>query len=317
MENIIELLPAESLKGKYLEYWKFSINQNSLLRNPFFHNDFYELLFASRKKCFFIVVRNGSEILGLLPFQLGRGNIGYPVANELVGYYGIVSSDPFCCDWNLKQIVKKVGLSGLVFDQVPMAQVPFAAYTRKIEYSPALIMKDRYIETTDYWQKSGQNTFDRMAYKLRKIGRQGSIRFEYSSHCPKLFHFFIKEKQLQYFRTGAYNVIGMKENTELLRNLFNMREKNELRFILSGLYLNNEPVAAHIGLAFKKIIYSWFPVMKSVEPGQSPGLALYSHLIPKLHEEGFSVLDFGTKPLNIKTRLMNFSFPIRRGFISA
>lgn len=314
MNCSLEVWPAEWINAEHMEFWHHSLTCNPLLQGPFFRPEFFECAVKTRKNCFLTVFRSNRQILALLPFELGKRNIAYPIANDLIGYYGIISTENSFPDWCLKEIVKKMGLSGFVFDQVPAGQTLFAPNTKQIEYSPALVLKGTHRETVEYWKKSGQNTFDRLEYKARKLSKKGTLHFEFSSQSPRLFHFFMRQKQSQYLRTGAYNDIAVKENLMLLRKV-SEQKTDSLRLVLSGLYLNNEPVAAHVGLASGKIMYSWFPAMKHMDENQSPGLALYSYLIPRMNEEGFEMLDFGTQPFNIKTRLMNTSFPIRRGFV--
>lgn len=314
MNFSLEVWPAEWVNPEHMEFWHYSLECNPLLQGPFFRPEFFECLAKTRKNCFLTVFRSNRKTLALLPFELGRRNIAYPIANAIIGYYGIIAPVNNFPGWSLKDIVKKIGLSGFVFDQVPLGQTLFAPHTTKIEYSPALMLKSTHHETVEYWNNSGQNTFDRLEYKTRKLGKKGSLHFEFSSQCPRLFHFFMKQKQIQYLRTGAYNDIAVKENLVLLKKV-SEQKTNSLRLVLSGLYLDGDPVAAHVGLASGKIMYSWFPAMKRMDENQSPGLALYSHMIPRMNEEGFEMLDFGTLPLNIKTRLTNTSYPIRRGFV--
>lgn len=314
MNFTLEVWPAKWINAEHIEFWHHSLACNPLLQGPFFRPEFFECLVKSRKRCFLTVFRNNREIVALLPFELGKRNIAYPIANEIIGYYGMIAPENNFPGWNLQEIIKRIGLSGFVFDQVPLGQTLFAPHTKKIEYSPALMLKSTHHETVEYWKKSGQNTFDRLDYKTRKLGKKGRLRFEFSSQCPRLFHFFMKQKQIQYMRTGANNDLGIRENLMLLRTV-SEQKTSSLRLILSGIYLNDEPVAAHVGLASEKVMYSWFPAMKHMGENQSPGLALYSHLIPRMHEEGYEMLDFGTMPLQIKTRLMNASYPIRRGFV--
>lgn len=316
MNFTLEVWPAEWVNTEHMEFWHHSLTRNPLLQGPFFRPEFFECLVKARKNCFLTVFRSNKKILALLPFELGKRNIAYPIAHAIIGYYGIIAPENSFPNWCLKEITKRIGLNGFVFDQVPLGQTLFAPHTKKIEYSPALMLKSNHQETAEYWNKSGQNTFDRLEYKARKLSKKGTLYFEFSSHSQRLFHFFLKQKQTQYLRTGAYNDIAVKENLMLLRKV-SEQKTNSLRLVLSGLYLNDEPVAAHVGLASGKIMYSWFPVMKQMDESQSPGLALYSYMIPRMSEEGFEMFDFGTQPLNIKTRLMNASFPIRRGFVRA
>lgn len=314
MKPSLEIWPVRWMSASHWGFWDEAVATNPALSSPFFRSDFVRSVAASTPRCHAMVFKRMGAVVAILPFEVQSRNRGVLIAPDIVGQHGLIAPENIMPEIELGESVDKAGLRYLRFDQVPACQAVFDPYTTRLDNSPHLILSETMEATRACWRASGQNTFARIEYKTRKLGNRGDIMFEYDSSNPLLYRYLMTNKQKQFNRTGKPNELSAKETQIMLTYLIDERQGG-CRSLLSGLYLNGAPVAAHLGLATERVFYSWYPAFGEISGNNSPGFVLFGYLIQALHEKGYLVMDFGTEPMLYKTRLTNSSHMIKRGIV--
>ena len=314
MKTTLEIWPASWLQPSHWQFWRESVAENPGLRHPFFSPELFQALVNTGEHHHAMLFKRHGVLAGILPFEVRSRNRGFLVDERVIGQHGLISPESAPRGIDLRDAVRKAGLRGLRFDQVPTAQNLFAPYPTARDNAPELVLGRSYRALVAEFQAAGRSTFRNIAYKRRRLTRLGEVAFEFDSSSGRLYRYFLREKQARLEQSGLHNPFGNRRNMEMIRNLRADRA-GPLRAVLSGLYIDNRPVAAHLGLACNGIFYSWIPATTRLAGAESPGLVLMGQLIEELHRRNYAVFDFGTSPATFKSRLSNSSYTIRRGFI--
>ncbi|XPV67850.1 MAG: GNAT family N-acetyltransferase [Halarcobacter sp.] len=314
MNTTLEIWPAKWLQNIHWTFWEETVKNNFGLNSPFFDINFFKSIISYQPYSYSMVFKSKGGIIAMLPFEVATKNRARLLSPDIVGLHGLIIHKDNLNKIDLKTAIKKAGLRYLLFDQVPGWQSTFNPFTRIEDNAPNLILSKSIERTKVSWKNSGQNTFVNIDFKTRKLEKKGRLTYIFDTVSPLLFRYLSLNKQNQFYKTGEENLFSTKEFQSIL-NYLKINKSNNCKLVLSALYLDNIPIAAHLGLSSKKTFYSWYPVMDKKIGNDSPELVLFGYIINTLHKKGYKVLDFGTQPMLYKTRLSNSSYKIKRGLI--
>jgi CelD/BcsL family acetyltransferase involved in cellulose biosynthesis len=285
------------------------------LGNPFLSPEFTVAAGEFRPDARVAVLSDGSATLGFLPFERHRFGAGTPIAAGLTDCQGLIHAPGV--EWDSRELLRACQLSVWQFDHLVDGQRPFERYRSAVEPSPIIDLADGY---DSYYQKLSARSpqFCRnLERKERKLEREaGHLRFVADSDDESAFRALLAWKSIQYERTGQVDIFARPWVTGLVETLFNSRG-DHFSGLLSVLYADDVPIAAHFGLRGDGVLAHWFPAYDVGFSKYSPGLIMHRCLAEFTPSVGVRVIDMGTGIQRYKDELKTGDIFVGTGMVTA
>ncbi|UGY90567.1 GNAT family N-acetyltransferase [Streptomyces gobiensis] len=288
------------------------------LANPFLSPEFTLAVGHCRRDVRVAVVREsgaaGAEPVAFFPFQRTALGVGRAVGLGVSDCQGVVHRPGFT--WDARQLLRACGLTVWEFDHLADGQGPFEAGATGAYASPVIDVDQGYDAfLAGLRVRSPKFTRTTLA-KERKLGRDiGAVRYVHDERDPRLLRTLMAWKSAQYRRTGRSDRFARPWIVELAERLFHSRS-DSFAGLLSVLYADGRPVAAHFGLRSPRVLACWFPVYDPAFAKFSPGLVLHLRMVEGAAAEGMAHLDLGRGAKEYKDSLKTRELTVFEGWIT-
>jgi CelD/BcsL family acetyltransferase involved in cellulose biosynthesis len=307
----VTLASPDELTDEHVALWTQFQSENAALDSPYCHFGFTKAVSDVRDRVQVAILDEGGKIVGFFPFETMVGSVGRPVGGRLSDFQGVITRPETC--WSAEELVRGCGLSAWDFDRVTTAQTQFidhACQTHEVAHVDLSGGVERYIREK---ASDGSGIVRQTERKKRKLEREvGEIRIVADSTDAGLLEELFAWKSAQYQRTKVTDVFAFPWTRELLHNL--LTGTDQLRGVLSALFVGDRPVALHYGLQSHGVLHCWFPVFDEQLSRYSPGAILFMELIRTCPEMGIKRVDLGGVS-QWKSRLMNRTSLICEGSV--
>jgi CelD/BcsL family acetyltransferase involved in cellulose biosynthesis len=152
--------------------------------------------------------------------------------------------------------------------------------------------------------------------KARKLDREtGQLRFVVDSNDKSAFRALLAWKSVQYRRTGQVDIFARPWVAQLVEALFGSRSES-FGGVLSVLYADDAPIAAHFGLRGGQVLAHWFPAYDARFSKYSPGLIMHMRMAEFIPDTGVRVIEMGTGIQRYKEELKSGEIFVGAGIVS-
>src|SRR6201996_3521658 len=283
-----ELGPAEIATWRSFQY------STDLLINPFLSPDFAIAAGRHRPGARVAVLEDGPEIVGFLPFERRGLGLGVPIAAGVTDLQGLVHAPK--TDWDPRGLLRACGVSAWQFDHLVADQKPFGRYQHGQAASPVIDLSRGY---DAYYQdlKSREPRFcSNLNRRTRKLEREvGPARFVLDS--------------------GRVDGFAQPWIVALIEDLLGTRNEH-FSGLLSVLYVEDVPLAAHFGLRFGRTLSCWFQAYSTRFNVYSPGLLQTMRTIEGASAQGVELVDLGKGHKRYKEELKNYDLTVAEGIVT-
>ena len=287
----VNVIRPQDLSAEEIDLWQSFQDQDAAYSSPYFSPHFTLAVGAVRRDARVAICEDNSGIQAFFPFHKREFGIGKPIGGPLSDYHGIIARQNF--KYDARDLIKHCGLKLFDFSHLLPCQTPFLTYARRTIESHYLDLSggfDAYLENR---RQAGTSQISSINRKLRKLERDvAPIRFVPRDANEAAFDLLLRWKISQYKRTRAPVVFESLWTVELLRELLSHQD-NYFGGRLSTLYLNDQPIAVHMGLVSKSTWHYWFPAFDRKFGHYSPGLVLLLKLAEFAAGSGIKELDLG------------------------
>ncbi|WP_432588981.1 GNAT family N-acetyltransferase [Streptomyces sp. HD1123-B1] len=284
------------------------------LANPFLAPEFTLAVGRCRRGVRIAVVREEGEPVAFFPFQRTRFGVGRAIGLGLSDAQGLVHRPGF--QWDPRELMRACGLSLWEFDHLVEGQRPFTAGVRG-EFPSPVIDVDRGYEAYLAELRSRSPKFTRSTLaKARRLARDhGEVVYVHDERDPAVLRTLIGWKSTQYRRTGRSDRFAHPWIVRLVQQLFHTRRAS-FEGLLSVLYADGKPVAAHFGLRSDRVLACWFPAYDPAYAKFSPGLVLHLRMAEGAAGQGVAYLDLGRGEKEYKDSLKTRDLRVSEGWVA-
>jgi CelD/BcsL family acetyltransferase involved in cellulose biosynthesis len=284
------------------------------LANPFLSPEFALAVGRYRRGVRIAVVRERGEPVAFFPFQRTAAGVGRAVGLGISDAQGLVHRPGFT--WDARELLRACGLAVWEFDHLVEGQGPFESGTPRSFPSPVLDV-DRGYETYLAQLRKGSPKFTRTTLaKERRLHRAASeVRYVHDERDPAVLRTLMGWKSAQYRRTGRSDRFAHEWISGIVRQLFHTRSES-FAGILSVLYADGKPVAAHFGLRTERVLACWFPAYDPEYATYSPGLILHLRMAEAAAADGIAYLDLGRGHKGYKDSLKTRELTVSEGWVT-
>lgn len=284
------------------------------LANPFLSPEFTLAVGRCRRGVRIAVIREGGEPAAFFPFQRSAAGVGRAVGLGVSDCQGVVHRPGFT--WDAQELLRSCGLAVWEFDHLAQGQAPFEAEASGTFPSPVMDIDQGYeAYLAGLRERSPKFTRTTLA-KERKLGRDaGEVRYVHDERDPEALHALMAWKSAQYRRTGRSDRFAHPWITQLVHQLFHTRSE-PFAGILSVLYADGKPIAAHFGLRSERVLACWFPAYDPAYSKYSPGLILHLRMAEAAAADGIAYLDLGRGQKDYKDSLKTRELLVSEGWVT-
>jgi CelD/BcsL family acetyltransferase involved in cellulose biosynthesis len=296
-------LASEGLSAADIHDGRRLIAGNPRFGSPYFSPGFLQAVARARLDTELLIGRRHGRAVLFLPYHRLDDNSAVPVGGALDDYHGIIANE--ADSPGVQQLLKQARLERFDFHSWWQANddVRHWAWCDSIPETAAEWGQD----VDQYLESLFRNsvTIRRQRQKTRKLDRlAGPLRFEFHDPDPSSLQWLIDHKRAKYRRTGCTDFFEPEWTRQLLTNLY-ASETAGCRGVLSVLYAGDQRVAAHFGIASRRVLHCWFPVFDREFHACSPGTELYLQVVLAAAATGVERVDFGYGDEPFKLRLAN------------
>ncbi|BAC74285.1 cellulose biosynthesis protein CelD [Streptomyces avermitilis] len=284
------------------------------LANPFLSPEFTLAVGRCRRGVRIAVAREDGEPAAFFPFQRTATGVGRAVGLGVSDCQGLVHRAGFT--WDAQELLQACGLALWEFDHLVAGQAPFEAGAAGTFPSPVMEVDQGY-EAYLRGLRARSPKFTRTTLaKERKLGRDtGGVRYVHDERDPAALRTLMTWKSAQYRRTGRSDRFAHAWITHLVQQLFHSRSE-PFAGILSVLYADDRPVAAHFGLRSERVLACWFPAYDPAYAKYSPGLILHLRMAEAAAADGIAHLDLGRGQKDYKDSLKTREIAVSEGWVT-
>ncbi|MGW4043561.1 GNAT family N-acetyltransferase [Streptomyces sp. NPDC004721] len=284
------------------------------LGNPFLSPEFALAVGRCRRGVRIAVVREDGEPAAFFPFQRSATGVGRAIGLGVSDCQGLVHRPGFT--WDARELLRACSLAVWEFDHLVAGQEPFEAGASGSFPSPVMDVDQGYdTYVRELRARSPKFTRTTLA-KERRLGRDtGPVRYVHDERDPAALRRLMAWKSAQYRRTGRSDRFAHEWITRLVTQLFHTRS-DSFAGILSVLYADGRPVAAHFGLRSERVLACWFPAYDPAYAKFSPGLILHLRMAEAAAADGIAYLDLGRGQKEYKDSLKTRELSVSEGWVT-
>jgi CelD/BcsL family acetyltransferase involved in cellulose biosynthesis len=292
---------------------KAHLNGSPELANPFLSPEFALAVGRCRRGVRIAVVREDGEPAAFFPYQRTTAGVGRAVGLGVSDCQGVVHRPGFT--WDARELLRACGLAVWEFDHLTEGQTPFEPHAAGTYPSPVMDVDQGYeVYLTQLRARSPKFTRTTLA-KERRLGRDAAdVRYVHDERDPQALRALMAWKSAQYRRTGRSDRFAHPWINRLVRQLFHTRSE-PFAGILSVLYADGKPVAAHFGLRTERVLACWFPAYDTAYAKYSPGLILHLRMAEAAAADGIAYLDLGRGQKEYKDSLKTRELAVSEGWV--
>jgi CelD/BcsL family acetyltransferase involved in cellulose biosynthesis len=305
--------PAE-LSSTEIDSWRSMQSSTPSFANPFLSPEFAIVAGELRPDARVAVLSEGSSIVGFFPFERHWSGAGMPIAAGVTDSQALVHAPGV--QWDARELLRACGLSVWQFDHLVEGQRPFEQYRTATRPSPFIDLTDGFDSYHEKLAFRSPQFCRNLERKERKLEREtGHLRFDPDSRDESAFRALLAWKSTQYRRTGQVDVFARPWVASLIEALFNYRSSS-FGGLLSVLYADETPIAAHFGLRGGDILAHWFPAYDVEFSKNSPGLIMHMRMAEFTPSVGIRIIDMGTGIQRYKEELKSGEFFVGTGIVA-
>ncbi|WP_328745933.1 GNAT family N-acetyltransferase [Streptomyces sp. NBC_00285] len=284
------------------------------LANPFLSPEFTLAVGRYRRGVRIAVVRERDEPVAFLPYQRTAAGVGRAVGLGISDAQGLVHRPGFT--WDARELLRSCGLAVWEFDHLVEEQGPFESDASRGFPSPVLDVDQGYETYLAQLRKRSPKFTRTTLAKERRLHRAASeVRYVHDERDPAVLRTLMGWKSAQYRRTGRSDRFAHQWISGLVRQLFHTRS-DSFAGILSVLYADGKPVAAHFGLRTERVLACWFPAYDPEYATYSPGLILHLRMAEAAAADGIAYLDLGRGHKEYKDSLKTRELTVSEGWVT-
>jgi CelD/BcsL family acetyltransferase involved in cellulose biosynthesis len=282
------------------------------LDNPFLSPEFARAVGQVFPSARVAVVHESADLVGFLPFSLGRMRTATGIGGILTNCQAFVCSA--AASWPIEEVVRAAGIDLFEFHAlVPPSAGPILTRRVSALTIDLTVGFDEYLRTA---RRVGGNFVKEIERKSRRLEREhpDDVRFEFAGHDGTQVARLARWKSAQYRRSGRVDSLaqpGVRELVELLAGSTDAAMSG----CVSSLTVGDHVVAVDLSLRSATVLAGWMSSYDVSMARWSPGAVATLRLIEAAAAVGLRTIDMATGDEAYKQRLANGSIELASGWV--
>ncbi|HAW11787.1 MAG: GNAT family N-acetyltransferase [Candidatus Dormibacteria bacterium] len=304
-----ELSPAE------LESWRRLQASDMRLDSAFLSPEFAAAVGRCKDDVRVAVVREGGEIVAMLPFERERFGLGRALALGVSDAQAVICRPEFRVD--ALGLVRACGLGLWEYDHLVAHFEEFAPSSQVTVESRVMDLRGGFDAYLRQDNRRGRQTVHKLLQRRRNMERDlGRLSFVFDGSDRSALGTLMSWKSAQWKRTQRFDRFSRPWIRGVVEDLASATEP-ACRGILSTLSVAGRLAAVGLGLTTTTRLSGWLIAYEPSLGQYSPGLQFLLSLAESAAEHGIGLIDLGKGDEGYKESLASWSYPIGAGRVTA
>lgn len=309
----VSVISAKRLSDEHVSAWSCLQRSDPTLQSPFLRPEYTIAVAAVRDDVDVAIVEDNGEVVGFLPFQRTRRNVGRPVGGSMTDCQAFVVRADY--EWDAKELIRGCGLKAWDYNNLLASQRPFHCCHFGTGSSVYMDLSDGFETYRRQRRKSGSHRLKKIRKLTNQLGREvGPVRFESHTSDPKVLELLIEWKSDQYLRTKEVDIFSYDWTRSLLATLA-AQPSQYLQGMVSALYAGDELVAIEMGLRSYDVLHEWVAAYNVEFAKYSAGNIIMVELAKTAESLGISRIDMGRARQAYKESFTSGSYDLATGSV--
>lgn len=302
-----ELTGAE--RGAWLEF----VDGYGLFDSPYFRIEFAECCEEARGDTRVLVGRQGGQILGFLPLQMGKIGYARPLSGPLSDVHGVITRE--ADKVSLPDWLKSAGIPLFEYHSALALQQCWHESEQMRDGSAVVDCSEGYDAFEEARKTAEPKAFKNIRARRRKLeAEEGGFEFRMDDFSDEALDAMLHWKRAQYRTTGVFDVFSVAWTNRLVAAI-NRKRTDRFGPICGTLRVNGQIIAAHFGMRSENRVQYWFPSYDPAFNHVSPGLLLLLETIRHAADTGLSSVELGPGDYDFKRHLGAWQVPLAGGCV--
>lgn len=305
-----EVRPPSDLTESCIAAW-LRLTAQPTFSSPFFTPGYTRLVASCVEGVQVGIMRQGSNVVGIFPFELEAPRRARPVGSVFCDYQGAVVNPEIA--WQAEALLDGVGLDEWRFDHVLANQPQWAHFHSVRDVSWSVDLSHGFEAYEGCLRQAGRAPLRDVRRKVRMIEREvGPLSFSPHEKNHELLDTMLEWKSAQWARSGWIGRFTSAWECQLMHRLL---ETNEPTFggLFTVLRCAGRPIAMHLGMRSDRLWHYWTTVYDPEFARYSPGLIMLAEMIRHAFWMGLRELDLGKEAFEYKKRFHTHTIPLSEG----
>jgi CelD/BcsL family acetyltransferase involved in cellulose biosynthesis len=306
----ITVVRPDDLGRSELDSWRQMQRDLPQLRSPFLAPEFTLAVARVRPTARVAVLEDAEGIAGFFPYETRRRVVGVPIGFGISDCQGVIHRPGY--EWDAVELLRGCRLPVWEFDHLMAEQRGFAPFHAVRTGSPVLELSKGYPAYIEDRNSAGDVVKQTLRKQRKMVREVGEERFVFQDDDVRGLAALREWKSAQYQRTQQYDRFATPWIRSVLDELL-ASPAPECRAVVSTVYADDRPVAAHLGLRSESVLAYWFPSYDMDLSRYSAGILLCLRMAEAGAADGIALIDLGKSEALYKTRLKNDELPVAEG----
>jgi CelD/BcsL family acetyltransferase involved in cellulose biosynthesis len=306
----IETIKVSELGAPERARWAQLRRANPVLGSPYFDLRYIDVAGAVTPGSRVAILRNGTGIVGFLPFQR-RGGLLQPLGAPMSDFHGLIAEAG--ADLDLSAILRQLG-----FERARVRGLVGPGASEIDGLTPRHAMASDLSAGFDAYEAGRNASFLKDKRRRRRAleREHGVVSFSFERPTPAMLDQIIQGKQRQLRRTHQFDIFACGWTTTLLHRLA-QSDDPDFGLKLATLRAGDVTVAAELGLTSGDRHHLWFPIYDAAYARYSPGSLMTLDTLRTAAGQGITRVDFGPSEEAYKRDFADPFEPVFEGLIHA
>ena len=273
------------------------------MQTPFLSLGYLELCQRAGSDVRICVINDGNCELGYFPFELSAPGVARPLGYYFNDYQGVVGRTDLSFD--LCSMMRACGLSEVRLDHMLHANRFLTKRRVRDDVSWLVELHSGYSEyrrslTSAQQQKTKK--IERKAQRMRAAF--GEFNFIADFKSEDMLQTLMEWKSAQWARSGWIGRFEADWEKKLMNDLM-CQSTRDFSGVLTGLFLGDETLALHLGLASFNTWHYWTTAYNKRYEKYSPGLIMLNEMLKAASSLTYTQIDLGKGDMRYKRDVSN------------
>jgi len=308
----VTVVRPDDLGAAEISTWRQFQRDQPQLQSPFLAPEFTLAVARNRPAARVAVMEDAGTIVGFFPYEVRRRVIGVPIGFGISDCQGLIHRPGY--EWDPLELLRACRLPVWEFDHLMAEQRPFEPFHTVRTGSPVMELGKGYAAYVEDRNQAGDVVKQTLRKQRKMVREVGAERFVWDDRDEAGLAALREWKSAQYQRTQQYDRFATPWIRSVLEELL-ASPAPECRAVVSTVYADDRPVAAHLGLRSESVLAYWFPSYDMDLSRYSAGILLCLRMAEAGAGDGIGLIDLGKSEALYKTRLKNDELPVAEGRI--
>ncbi len=307
-------IPIDDLSADLLARWREMHHRLDERAGPFLHPSWARAVSLVRRGIEVGVLLEDGRVVGFLPYERLPLDVGGPLGGRLCDLAGALLERGIECD--PADVARRLGLRMLRLPRASVRDPLLGQHTNGSKRSPYIDLSEGFDGYQRASRDAGSKLTKQVGQRSRKLEREHErVEFAWHTSDDSVLEALLEWKAVQRRETRSANVLELPWARALI-DILRTRAFDGIAPVLSSLWVDGTPAAAHFGIKTDRVLHYWIAGYNDDFSRYSPGLITLMRVAEAAPARGVERIDLGPGEERYKVRAASGFLDVGRATVT-